>query len=79
MQFANVSTRETMNENMVFCVFIPGSDAQGCAVELMGHIDNITVNLTRESGSREAVTLYELTLLLPPCPCLRYRGRWISW
>ena len=60
MQFANVSTRETINVIVVFCAFIPGSDAQGCAVELTGHVDNITVNLTRESNSREAVALYEL-------------------
>ena len=60
MQFAEVSTRETISEIMVFCAFIPGSDAQGCAVELTGHIDNITMNLTLESESSEAITLYEL-------------------
>ena len=49
-----------MNEIMILCAFIPGSDAQGCAVELMGHVDNITVNLARENDSREAVTLCEL-------------------
>ena len=37
-----------------------GSDARGCMVELMGTVDNTTVNLTRKSDDREAVSLYEL-------------------
>ena len=31
----------------VQCDFIPGSDAQGCMVVLVGESDNTTVNLTR--------------------------------
>ena len=32
---------------LVQCDFIPGSDAQGCMVVLVGESDNTTVNLTR--------------------------------
>jgi hypothetical protein len=34
---------------IIECEFIPGSDAQGCLVVLVGESDNITVNLTRNS------------------------------
>ena len=34
---------------IVQCEFITGSDAQGCMVVLVGELDNITVNLTRNS------------------------------
>jgi hypothetical protein len=34
---------------IIECEFIPGSDAQGCLVVLVGESDNITVNLTRSS------------------------------
>ena len=36
--------------------YIPGSDAQGCLIILVGELDNITVNLTRSSSSK-AVTV----------------------
>ena len=39
---------------IVECEFIPGSDAQGCLVILVGELDNVTVNLTRSS---KAVTV----------------------
>ena len=34
---------------MVECEFIPGSDAQGCLVVLVRELNNVTVNLTRNS------------------------------
>ena len=32
----------------VQCMFVNGSTARGCMVVLVGHSDNVTVNLTRE-------------------------------
>ena len=34
---------------IVQCEFITGSDAQGCMVVLVGGLDNVTANLTRNS------------------------------
>ena len=38
----------------VKCEFIPGSDAQGCMLVLVGELDNTTVKLTRGVYSEEA-------------------------
>ena len=39
---------EVNNVIVVQCNFVPGSDAQGCMVILIGEFGNITLNLTRE-------------------------------
>ena len=46
---------------IVQCEFITGSDAQGCMVVLVGGLDNVTANLTRNSKS----TLGTLALTKP--------------
>ena len=38
-----------MNAFKFQCDFIPGSNAQGCMVVLMGEVNNVTVNLMREN------------------------------
>ena len=70
VQLVTISVKETINEILIVCDFILGSDARGCAVELIGYFENITVNLTRRRGIREAVVLYELPY---PLSCY-YRG-----
>ena len=42
---------------LVQCDFIPGSDAQGCMVVLVGESDNTTVNLTRSGTLLTACTI----------------------
>ena len=37
---------------IVECEFIPGTDAQGCLVILVGELDNVTVNLIRSSSNK---------------------------
>ena len=43
--------RECNNTLTVGCSFISGSNAQGCMVVLVGEMENITVNLTRDGPS----------------------------
>ena len=38
VQLVAISARKTINEILIVCNFILGSDALGCAVELIGHI-----------------------------------------
>ena len=45
---------------LVQCDFIPGSDAQGCMVVLVGESDNTTVNLTRSGTLLTACTMQRL-------------------
>ena len=40
-----------MNAFVVQCVFITGSNAQGCMVVLVGELENITANL-EQNGSK---------------------------
>ena len=51
---------------LVQCDFIPGSDAQGCMVVLVGESDNTTVNLTRLSTV--AIEFINVT-----CPHINYK------
>ena len=44
-----VALKDNTQTILVTCDFIRGSDAQGCMVILVGELDNITVNLTREN------------------------------
>ena len=41
---------KNMHNIQVKCDFIPGSDAQGCMVVLMGKFGNITMNITQNSS-----------------------------
>ena len=47
---------------LVQCDFIPGSDAQGCMVVLIGESDNTTVNLTRPGTLLTACTIQRLSI-----------------
>ena len=47
---------------IVQCDFIPGSDAQGCMVKLVGESDNTTVNLTRSGTLLTACTVEHLQI-----------------
>ena len=47
---------------LVQCDFIPGSDAQGCMVVLVGESDNTTVNLTRPGTLLTACTIQRLPI-----------------
>lgn len=55
---------EVNNAIIVQCYFIPGSDAQGCMVILIGELGNITVNLTRENLCRSTTLTINQALLL---------------
>lgn len=48
---------------LVQCEFIPGSDAQGCMVVLVGESDNTTVNLTRVGNPLTACGIETLSSL----------------
>ena len=47
---------------LVQCDFIPGSDAQGCMVVLIGESDNTTVNLTRSGTLLTACMIQRLPI-----------------
>ena len=47
---------------LVQCDFIPGSDAQGCMVVLVGESDNTTVNLMRPGTLLTACTIQRLPI-----------------
>ena len=68
IQLVAISVRETINEILIVCNFILGSDARGCAVELIGHVDKNIIKFNyRRNDIRESVVLYEL-----PCPLSCY-------
>jgi hypothetical protein len=50
---------------LVQCDFIPGSDAQGCMVVVVGESDNTTVNLTRSGTLLTACTIQRLLITTP--------------
>ena len=50
---------------LVQCDFIPGSNAQGCMVILVGESHNITVNLTRVGTLLTACVLESLPMTTP--------------
>ena len=41
---------EKENSFLVYCDFIPGSNAEGCEVILVGEVNNVTANIERNSS-----------------------------
>ena len=63
VQLVTVTFDNNSNGFLVQCDFIPGSEAQGCMVVLVGESDNTTVNLTRSDTSTIAVEFINVTCL----------------
>ena len=59
-------------EALVQCDFIPGSDAQGCMVVLVGESDNTTVNLTRTGALLTACQIEHLPITMTPINVFGY-------
>ena len=57
---------------LVQCDFIPGSDAQGCMVVLVGNSDNTTVNLTRTGALLTACQIEHLPITMTPINVFGY-------
>ena len=62
VQAIRATATEVTNQIKINCDFIPGSEAEGCMVELKATegLDNTTVNLTRNYNSSEAVGFFNL-------------------
>ena len=61
LQGISVVVTEAKATIEVMCDFIPGSDAEGCMVVLVGELDNTIVNLTRDDDC----TIKTLSLSTP--------------
>ena len=70
VQLVTVIFDKTSNGFLVQCDFIPGSEAQGCMVVLVGDSDNTTVNLTRSN----TVAMEFINVTCPPMDYIRVVG-----
>ena len=72
VQLVTATFDKNSNGFLVQCDFIPGSEAQGCMVVLVGESGNTAVNITRSDTSTIAVEFINVTC--PPIIYLRVIG-----